>query len=86
MAADRLPRELYGAADPRWLDSLGGIVGTPLVAALSVRHGWPQILVTGSVCALVAALLWLRVDASKRTLPVADADTCSAINGVQQII
>ena len=65
--------------------NLGGIIGTPIVATLSVRHGWTQILVTGSVCAMVAALLWLRVDASRRTLPVANADASSAINGIQII-
>ena len=66
--------------------NLGGIIGTPIVAALSARHGWTQILVTGSVCALVAALLWLRVDASGHTSAMVDADASSAIKGVQQVL
>jgi len=43
----------------------GGIIATPIVAALSAHAGWTTAFVTGSAFALVSAFLWLFVDASQ---------------------
>ena len=43
--------------------NLGGVVATPIIAALSVRHGWPVVFATGAFTALAAAALWLTIDA-----------------------
>ena len=55
--------------------NLGGIVGTPLVAALSASHAWTAAFLTGSAFAVVSGLLWLWIDASRviGTEPVAAA-------------
>ena len=45
--------------------NLGGIVGTPLVAALSAGHAWTAAFLTGSAFAVVSGLLWLWIDASR---------------------
>ncbi len=45
--------------------SLGGIIGIPVVAYLSGRHAWGAAFAIGSACALVAALLWLGIDADQ---------------------
>jgi ACS family glucarate transporter-like MFS transporter len=45
--------------------NLGGIVGTPIVAALSARHGWTAAFLTGSACSLLSAALWLWIDPSR---------------------
>jgi MFS transporter, ACS family, glucarate transporter len=42
--------------------NLGGIIGIPVVAWLSGRQAWSTAFAIGSLCAVVAALLWLRVD------------------------
>ena len=42
--------------------NLGGIIGIPVVAWLSGRHAWGTAFAIGSLCAVVAALLWLRID------------------------
>jgi ACS family glucarate transporter-like MFS transporter len=42
--------------------NLGGIIGIPVVAWLSGRHAWGTAFAIGSFCAVVAALLWLRID------------------------
>jgi MFS family permease len=41
--------------------NLGGVVATPIIAALSSSHSWTVVFATGAVCALVAAGLWLKV-------------------------
>lgn len=46
--------------------NLGGIIATPVIAALSAEHGWSAAFLTGSGCALAAALLWLRVDPTRQ--------------------
>jgi MFS transporter, ACS family, glucarate transporter len=45
--------------------NLGGIIGIPVVAWLSGRHAWGAAFAIGSLCAVVAALLWLRIDVEK---------------------
>jgi len=42
--------------------NLGGIIGIPVVAWLSGRHAWGAAFAIGSLSAVVAALLWLRID------------------------
>ncbi len=52
--------------------NLGGILGTPIVAALSARHGWTAALLTGSACSILSAALWLWIDPSRhRASPAA---------------
>lgn len=43
--------------------NLGGVVATPIIAAVSSSYSWTAVFATGAVCALVAAGLWLSVDA-----------------------
>ena len=43
--------------------NLGGVVATPIIAALSVRYGWPVVFATAAVTALGSAALWLTIDA-----------------------
>jgi ACS family glucarate transporter-like MFS transporter len=43
--------------------NLGGIIGIPLVAWLSGRQAWGAVFAIGSLCAVVAAALWLGIDA-----------------------
>ncbi len=45
--------------------NLGGIIGIPIVAYLSTHVGWTSAFVLGVACALVAALAWLVIDASR---------------------
>ena len=47
--------------------NLGGVVATPIIAALSVNHGWTSVFATGAVTSLAAAALWLTIDASRAT-------------------
>jgi ACS family glucarate transporter-like MFS transporter len=42
--------------------NLGGVVATPIIAALSSQHGWTAVFATGAALSLAAALLWLRID------------------------
>ena len=44
--------------------NLGGVVATPIIAAVSSSYSWTEVFATGAVCALVAAGLWLRIDVS----------------------
>ena len=44
--------------------NLGGVVATPIIAALSSSHSWTMVFATGAALSLVAAGLWLRVDPS----------------------
>jgi ACS family glucarate transporter-like MFS transporter len=41
--------------------NLGGVVATPIIAALSSSYSWTMVFATGAVCALVAAGLWLTI-------------------------
>lgn len=43
--------------------NLGGVVATPIIAALSSSYGWTAVFTTGAVLSVVAAGLWLRIDA-----------------------
>jgi ACS family glucarate transporter-like MFS transporter len=45
--------------------NLGGVVATPVIAALSADHGWGAVFATGAVTSLVAAALWLTIDAGR---------------------
>jgi ACS family glucarate transporter-like MFS transporter len=48
--------------------NVGGIIGTPVVAMLTAQHTWNIAFLTGSACAVLAALLWFGVDPmSKRS-------------------
>lgn len=47
--------------------NLGGVVATPVIAALSAHHGWTAVFATGAVLALTAAVLWFSIDASRAT-------------------
>jgi len=51
--------------------NIGGIIATPIVAALSTHAGWTAAFVTGAAFALVSAALWLFVDASRTLAPAA---------------
>jgi len=42
--------------------NLGGVVATPIIAALSAAHSWPSVFVTGAVLSVVAAALWIWID------------------------
>jgi MFS family permease len=43
--------------------NLGGVIGTPVIAALSAAQGgWGFVFATGIVTSVVAALLWLTID------------------------
>jgi MFS family permease len=46
--------------------NLGGVIGTPIIAAVTVAQGgWGVVFATGAVTSVVAALLWLRIDAGR---------------------
>ena len=45
--------------------NLGGVVATPIIAALSATQGWGVVFATGAATALGAALLWLTIDAGR---------------------
>lgn len=48
--------------------NLGGVVATPIIAALSVgAGGWVVVFATGAVTAVAAAALWLTIDAGRGT-------------------
>jgi MFS transporter, ACS family, glucarate transporter len=44
--------------------NLGGVVATPIIAALSAYHGWGAVFSTGAALALAASALWLTIDAT----------------------
>jgi sugar phosphate permease len=54
--------------------NLGGVVATPIIAALSARYGWTAVFATGAALSLVSAALWLTIDAgrpaARATLPM----------------
>jgi len=45
--------------------NLGGVIGIPIVAYLSGHQAWGTAFATGTVLALVAAVLWLLVDPAR---------------------
>ena len=45
--------------------NIGGIIGIPVAAYLVTNFGWTSAFVLGVGCAVIAALLWLFVDASR---------------------
>ena len=45
--------------------NLGGVVATPIIAAVSASYSWTAVFATGAVCALVAAGLWLTINPSR---------------------
>ncbi|MDB5392737.1 MAG: hypothetical protein JWM91_243 [Rhodospirillales bacterium] len=48
--------------------NIGGVIGTPVVAALSAHGGWHGAFLTGSACSIAAAALWLLVNPARRAL------------------
>jgi MFS transporter, ACS family, glucarate transporter len=42
--------------------NLGGVVATPIIAALSATHSWATVFATGAVLSVVAAMLWIWID------------------------
>jgi MFS family permease len=53
--------------------NLGGVLGQPVVGWLSANGHWTAAFVTGTVCAILAAGLWLTIDA-RRKIPGAVVD------------
>lgn len=49
--------------------NLGGLVATPIIAALSASHDWKLVFTTGAATSVVAALLWLTIDAGRGGRP-----------------
>jgi ACS family glucarate transporter-like MFS transporter len=43
--------------------NLGGVVATPIIAALSAHNGWTAVFATGAALSLAAAALWFWIDA-----------------------
>lgn len=41
--------------------NLGGVVATPVIAALSAAHHWAAVFAIGAIASVAAALLWLRI-------------------------
>jgi sugar phosphate permease len=50
--------------------NLGGIVATPLVAAISGGGDWTTPFLAGAACALASALIWLLIDPAAPASPV----------------
>jgi ACS family glucarate transporter-like MFS transporter len=47
--------------------NLGGVIGTPIIAALSsAQGGWGMVFATGALTSLVAAGLWFGIDGARR--------------------
>jgi ACS family glucarate transporter-like MFS transporter len=50
--------------------NLGGVIGTPIIAALSAAQGgWGAVFLTGAVTSVAAALLWLVVGPARSLRP-----------------
>jgi MFS transporter, ACS family, glucarate transporter len=47
--------------------NLGGLVATPMIAALSDRQQWSAVFALGAATSLAAAVLWLWVDIARRS-------------------
>jgi sugar phosphate permease len=50
--------------------NLGGVVATPIIAAVSSSYSWTAVFATAAVLSLVAAGLWLRIDVSSPPVPL----------------
>ena len=48
--------------------NLGGVLATPIIAALSAGHSWSLVFATGAVTSVAAAALWLTIDAGRGAL------------------
>ncbi len=48
--------------------NLGGIIATPIVAALSGGGNWTTPFIAGAACAALSAALWLVINPAPRTL------------------
>lgn len=46
--------------------NLGGVVATPIIAALSAGQGWGSVFAIGAAMAMAAASLWLTIDAGRQ--------------------
>lgn len=51
--------------------NLGGVVATPIIAALSSSYSWTVVFATGAVLAVAAAGLWLWIDTGRPALVTA---------------
>jgi predicted MFS family arabinose efflux permease len=50
--------------------NLGGVIGTPIIAALSAAQGgWGAVFLTGAVTSVAAALLWVVVGPARSLRP-----------------
>ena len=45
--------------------NLGGVVATPIIAALSAGQSWSVVFATGAVTSVAAAALWFTIDAGR---------------------
>ncbi len=45
--------------------NLGGVIGTPIIAALSAGQSWTVVFATGAVTSVTAAVLWFTIDAGR---------------------
>ena len=45
--------------------NLGGVVATPIIAALSAGQSWTVVFATGAMTSIAAAALWFTIDASR---------------------
>jgi len=46
--------------------NLGGVVATPIIAALSSASNWSTVFATGAVLSMAAAMLWFWIDVTKQ--------------------
>lgn len=53
--------------------NLGGIVATPIIAALSAASSWTSVFATGALLSVAAAALWFWVDVTQQHAPTPDA-------------
>jgi ACS family glucarate transporter-like MFS transporter len=42
--------------------NLGGVVATPIIAAMSASHSWLAVFATGAILSIAAAILWIWID------------------------
>ena len=49
--------------------NLGGVVATPIIAALSAGQSWTVVFWTGAVTSITAAALWFTIDAGRNEGP-----------------
>jgi ACS family glucarate transporter-like MFS transporter len=59
--------------------NLGGVVATPIIAALSATHSWAIVFATGAGLSLVAAALWIWIDVAPQSNAVAAAASSLSI-------